>query len=131
MLIRRWLPAVILAGGLTASAPASDPGSRCPDLIPAAQQSAPRCVMVECRVVRLADSYFDDAGRFDPRGKTMLSAADLERFLAAVQSDPGSQITAAPKVMVVNGQEANVWIGDSREDCGQVQMERSGKLVNC
>jgi len=133
MFIRRWLPAVILAGGLTASAPAGDPRPLCPgqDLMPAARQSVPRCVMVECRVVRLADSYFDDAERFDPRGKTMLSAADLDRFLAAVQADSGSEVVATPKVMVVDGQEANVWVGDSRDVCAQVQMERAGGLVSC
>src|SRR5947209_5302261 len=128
MLTRRWLPAVILTGGLTASVLAGDPVAKCPckDATPAPQQSLARCVTVECRVVRLADSFFEDAEAFDPRGKSMLSAEELDRFLMAVQSDPDSQIIAAPKVMVIDGMEANF-----RQNCVQffvtnVSLSRCG-----
>src|SRR5947209_7007576 len=114
MLTRRWLPVVILASGLTAAVLAGDSCPNCPGKVakPAPQQSAPRCVVVECRVVRLADSFFEDAEGFDPRGKRMLSAQELDRFLTAVDSDPGCQIVAMPKVVVFDGQEAHVRLND-------------------
>jgi hypothetical protein len=117
MLTRRWLPAATMAVALTAPALAGDPLAECSSrwATSASQKSSDRCVAVECRVIRLADSYFEnDAEGFDPRGKSMVSAEEFDRFLAAVQADPGSGIHAAPKIVMLDGQEATFRQNDVR-----------------